>query len=129
MSLIAALPNRTGNWGQETVTNHFHLVFETPEANFSKLMHSLSTAYTVYYNRRHRRHGYLLDGRFKAKLVDGDDFSLSHSHPLRMPSQLASYIVRVFPASARRPLHQCAGLLIVEAHGFSRELELLVPPL
>lgn len=61
------------------MTNHFHLVFETPEANCSKFMQSLSTAYTVYYNLRHGRHGHLLDGRFKAKLVDGDDYLLALS--------------------------------------------------
>jgi putative transposase len=55
------------------MTNHFHLVFETPEANCSKFMQSLSTAYTVYYNLRHNRHGHLFDGRYKAKLVEGDD--------------------------------------------------------
>ncbi len=55
------------------MVNHFHLVFETPQANCSKFMQSLSTAYTVYYNLRHGRHGHLLDGRFKAKLVEGDD--------------------------------------------------------
>ncbi len=57
------------------MTNHFHLVFETPEANCSKFMQSLSTAYTVYYNLRHSRHGHLLDGRFKAKVVEGDPTS------------------------------------------------------
>ncbi len=57
------------------MTNHFHLVFETPEANCSKFMQSLSTVFTVYYNLRHGRHGHLLDGRFKAKLVDGDPTS------------------------------------------------------
>ena len=56
------------------MANHFHLVFETPEANCSKFMQSLSTAYTVYYNLRHGRHGHLLDGRFKAKLVEGDAY-------------------------------------------------------
>jgi REP element-mobilizing transposase RayT len=61
------------------MTNHFHLVFETPEANCSKFMHSLSTAYTVYYNLRHSRHGHLLDGRYKAKLVEGDDYLLALS--------------------------------------------------
>jgi REP element-mobilizing transposase RayT len=61
------------------MTNHFHLVFETPEANCSKFMQSLSTAYTVYYNLRHGRHGHLLDGRHKAKLVEGDDFLLALS--------------------------------------------------
>lgn len=59
------------------MTNHFHLVFETPEGNCSKFMQSLSTAYTVYYNLRHGRHGHLLDGRFKGKLVDGDDYLLA----------------------------------------------------
>ena len=58
------------------MTNHFHLVFETPEGNCSRFMQSLSTAYTVYYNLRHNRHGHLLDGRYKAKLVDGDDYLL-----------------------------------------------------
>ncbi len=61
------------------MTNHFHLVFETPEANCSKFMQSLSTAYTVYYNLRHGRHGHLLDGRFKAKLVEGDSYLLALS--------------------------------------------------
>ena len=61
------------------MTNHFHLVFETPEANCSKFMQSLSTAYTVYYNLRHGRHGHLLDGRYKAKLVEGDDYLLALS--------------------------------------------------
>ena len=59
------------------MTNHFHLVFETPEGNCSKFMQSLSTAYTVYYNLRHGRHGHLLDGRYKAKLVEGDDYLLA----------------------------------------------------
>jgi len=39
-------------------------------------MHSLLTSYTVYYNLRHCRHGHLLDGRFKGKLVDGDEYLL-----------------------------------------------------
>lgn len=57
--------------------NHFHLVLETPEGNLSKFMHALSTGYTVYYNLRHERHGHLFDGRFKAKLVQGDDYLLA----------------------------------------------------
>ena len=61
------------------MTNHIHLVFETPEANCSKFMQSLCTAYTVYYNLRHRRHGHLFDGRFKAKLVEGDEYLLALS--------------------------------------------------
>ena len=73
------------------MTNHFHLVLETPEGNCSKFMQSLSTAYTVYYNLRHSRHGHLLDGRYKAKLVDGDDYLLAltryvHLNPVQVGS-------------------------------------------
>ena len=69
--------------------NHYHLVFETPEGNCSKFMQSLSTAYTVYYNLRHDRHGHLFDGRYKAKLVDGDDYLLAlsryvHLNPVKV---------------------------------------------
>ena len=71
------------------MTNHFHLVFETPEGNCAKFMQSLSTAYTVYYNLRHGRHGHLLDGRYKAKLVEGDEYLLAlsryvHLNPVRV---------------------------------------------
>jgi len=59
--------------------NHFHLVFETPRANCSAFMQSLSTSYSVYYNLRHARHGHLFDGRFKAKLVEGDAYLLALS--------------------------------------------------
>ena len=69
--------------------NHYHLVFETPEGNCAKFMQSLSTAYTVYYNLRHGRHGHVLDGRYKAKLVDGDEYLLAlsryvHLNPVRV---------------------------------------------
>jgi len=79
------------------MTNHFHLVFETPEANCGKFMQSLSTAYTVYYNLRHDRHGHLFDGRYKAKLVEGDDYLLSlsryvHLNPVQIASQRAKPI-------------------------------------
>ena len=82
--LLARLSERVEQYGIRLylfvlMTNHFHLVFETPEANCSKFMQSLLTAYTVYYNLRHRRHGHLLDGRFKAKLVAGDAYLLALS--------------------------------------------------
>jgi len=71
------------------MANHFHLVFETPEGNCSRFMQSLSTAYTVYYNLRHERHGHLFDGRYKAKLVEGDEYLLAlsryvHLNPVRV---------------------------------------------
>ena len=73
------------------MNNHIHLVFETPDGNCSKFMHSLSTSYTVYYNLRHNRHGHLFDGRFKSKLVDRNEYLLAlsryvHLNPVKVMS-------------------------------------------
>jgi REP element-mobilizing transposase RayT len=61
------------------MSNHYHLVLETPRGNLSRFMQNLSTAYTLYFNRRHTRQGHVLDGRFKARLVSGDDYLLKLS--------------------------------------------------
>jgi len=58
------------------MANHYHLVFETPAGNGAAFLQSLATAYTVYFNLRHQRHGHLLDGRYKAKVVEGDRYLL-----------------------------------------------------
>jgi REP element-mobilizing transposase RayT len=56
--------------------NHFHLVVETPEANLSKAMRQLNGVYTQAFNRRHGRVGHVLQGRFKAIVVDRDSYLL-----------------------------------------------------
>ena len=61
------------------MTNHVHLVLETPQGNLSRFMHRLQTAYTVYFNRKHRRSGHLLQGRFGSTLVDEDEYILKLS--------------------------------------------------
>ncbi len=71
------------------MANHFHLVIETAQANCSAFMQSLLTSYTVYFNLRHDRHGHVVDGRYKAKLVQGDEYLLAlsryvHLNPVRV---------------------------------------------
>jgi REP element-mobilizing transposase RayT len=61
------------------MTNHLHLVVETPLANLSAFMHRLQTGYTVYFNLRHRRAGHLMQGRYGATLVSGDEYLLKLS--------------------------------------------------
>ena len=56
--------------------NHFHLLVETPRANLSAFMHRFQTAYTLYFNVRHRRTGHLMQGRFHAAPVQGDRYML-----------------------------------------------------
>ncbi|NOZ10168.1 MAG: hypothetical protein GXP09_03870 [Gammaproteobacteria bacterium] len=54
------------------MTNHYHLFIETAEANLSSGMRQLNGVYTQRYNRCHRRVGHVLQGRYKAILVDRD---------------------------------------------------------
>ncbi|MEW6609621.1 MAG: transposase [bacterium] len=42
--------------------NHYHLLLRTPQANLSRAMQWLKTAYSVYYNLRHQRCGHLFQG-------------------------------------------------------------------
>jgi putative transposase len=70
------------------MSNHFHLVAQTHRPNLSRWMHWLAVAYTVYFNRRHRRSGHLFQGRYKSFLVEEGEYLLSlsryvHLNPVR----------------------------------------------
>jgi putative transposase len=52
--------------------NHYHLLLETPRANLSRAMQWLNVSYSIWFNRRHDRAGHLLQGRFKAFVVEDD---------------------------------------------------------
>jgi putative transposase len=52
------------------MTNHYHLLLETPHANASRAMQWLNVSYSVWYNRKRNRCGPLFQGRFKSVLVD-----------------------------------------------------------
>lgn len=56
--------------------NHYHFVLHTRQANLSRLMRHLNGVYTQDFNRRHGKVGHLLQGRFKAVLVDRDFYLL-----------------------------------------------------
>lgn len=70
------------------MTNHYHLIIETPEQNLSKIMHYLNGTYTTYTNIKRKRNGYLFQGRYKAIVVDKDSYLLElsrylHLNPIR----------------------------------------------
>jgi REP element-mobilizing transposase RayT len=65
--------------GYVLMDNHYHLLIETPEPNLSRGMRQLNGVYTQDFNRIHRRAGHLFQGRFKAVLVDKDDYLLEVS--------------------------------------------------
>ena len=52
------------------MTNHYHMVIETPEANLSQGMRQLNGVYTQHVNRAHARVGHVFQGRYHAILVE-----------------------------------------------------------
>lgn len=48
------------------MSNHYHLLVETPDANLSKGMRQLNGIFTQSINRKYRRVGHLFQGRYKA---------------------------------------------------------------
>ena len=70
--------------------NHFHLlVKETSENGITEFMRRLTTAYTMYFNKKYKRVGPLFQGTFKAEHVDEDRylkylFSYIHLNPIKL---------------------------------------------
>jgi putative transposase len=52
------------------MSNHFHLVTRTRQPNLSHAMKHLNGEYARWWNKRHRRVGHLVQGRFKAQIVE-----------------------------------------------------------
>ena len=65
------------------MTNHYHLLIETPNANLSRGMRHLNGVYTQWINRHNKRTGHIFQGRFRSILVEKE------SHLL----ELARYVV------------------------------------
>ena len=65
------------------MSNHYHLLIETPEANLAQGMRQLNGVYTQRFNRAHGRVGHVFQGRYKAILVERDSYLL----------ELARYVV------------------------------------
>jgi REP element-mobilizing transposase RayT len=54
------------------MTNHMHLLLETPEPNLVSGMRLLLGAFSQAWNRRYRRSGHVFQGRYKSVPVAGD---------------------------------------------------------
>ena len=70
------------------MTNHYHLLIETPHANLANVMHYVNASYTGYVNRKRKRSGHLFQGRYKAVLIERDRYLLElsryiHLNPVR----------------------------------------------
>lgn len=86
------------------MTNHYHLLVETPAGNLSQIMQHINGAYTNYFNTKRKRTGHLFQGRYKGILVEADEYALQlsryiHLNPVRLKadSELSDYSWSSYP--------------------------------
>ncbi len=70
------------------MSNHYHLLIQTPSGNLSRGMRHVNGVYTQRYNRRRKIDGQLFRGRYKSVLVEQDSYLLEllryvHRNPVR----------------------------------------------
>jgi REP element-mobilizing transposase RayT len=70
------------------MSNHYHLLLETPAGNLSQIMRHINGAYTTYFNIKRKRAGHLFQGRYKSILVEFDEYAMEltryiHLNPVR----------------------------------------------
>jgi len=58
------------------MSNHYHLVLRTLEPNLSSAMQYVNSVFSQRWNRRRDRVGHVLQGRFKAQLIEMQDYFL-----------------------------------------------------
>ena len=70
------------------MSNHIHLLVQVGLTPISKIVHNLAFRYSQGINKRYRKIGHLFQGRFKAILLDADNYFLKlvryiHMNPVR----------------------------------------------
>ncbi len=85
--------------------NHYHLLIRTPFANLSRAMRHIDGVYTQRFNRLERRDGSLFRGRYKAIVIDADNYLVAvsryiHRNPVeaKLVTDPASYHWSSYPA-------------------------------
>ena len=76
------------------LSNHMHLLVETPQGNIPQMMQAFQTSYTVYFNQRHRHTGHVFEQRYKAFLVDRDNYLLQVSRYIHLNPVAARLVER-----------------------------------
>ena len=92
-TFIKVLQEASDGWNLQIsayclMSNHYHLLVHTPDGNISRCMRHINGVYTQRFNRHHKKDGQLFRGRYKAVLVDADNYLLEvlryiHRTPLR----------------------------------------------
>lgn len=91
------------------MTNHYHLLVETPQGNLSAGMRQLNGVWAQCFNQRHGRVGHVFQGRYKAIMVEKESYLLELSryvvlNPVRVGkvADAADYPWSSYPAMLAR---------------------------
>jgi putative transposase len=87
------------------MTNHIHLVIEINHVPLWKIVQSFASSYARYINKKNKQSGHLFQGRYKAKLIQDEQYLLNlcyyiHSNPIqaKMVNHIDDYLWSSHPS-------------------------------
>lgn len=87
--------------------NHYHLLVRTPRGNLGRFMQRLNTSYALYSRYKHHKSGHRLEGRYKAKLVQGDEYILTLTRYIHLNPAKVKAAQGEGKAARRRRVERC----------------------
>jgi REP element-mobilizing transposase RayT len=123
------------------MSNHYHLLLETPEANLSAGMQWFQGTYAQRFSVRHELNGHVFQGRYKAPLIEDDEpsyfrvvsdyihlnparaFLLNPNRPVLARYRWSSFLSYIQPRSKRPEWLEVSEVLGSYGLGRDRSLE------
>jgi len=76
------------------MTNHVHLQMETLDIPINQIMQRINMLYSIYFNQKYRFVGHLLQGRYRAELIETDSYQLETSKYIHLNPVRANMVER-----------------------------------
>lgn len=107
--VFKGIPRQTKNYNDKIkliayclMPNHFHFIInQNDSSSMRDFLHSLSIRYSMYFNKRHDRVGPLFQGRYKAVLINDENYLLHLSRYIHLnPQEYTKDIVSAYSSYA-----------------------------
>lgn len=74
--------------GYAIMNSHFHFIIQTAEEPLQNIMHRINNRYSKHYNHKYDRKGHVFDNRYRAILVQNENYLLTllryiHQNPVK----------------------------------------------
>ncbi|WP_372999479.1 REP-associated tyrosine transposase [Lutispora sp.] len=74
--------------GYVLMDNHYHLLMQTDDVKLQRIMHHINNKYSKYFNAVYERCGHVFQGRYKASVVQNEQYLLKvlayiHQNPVK----------------------------------------------